>query len=303
MPTVFPQIRIGNPIRHDRLSVFPLFADTLPAVEYVLGAEGLADGTVVVEEVSESGTVAKLSVTNKTDFLALFLEGEQLIGAKQNRILNTSLLVAANSKATIPVSCVEQGRWRFNSTNFELSGTYSPTKLRHALKASVSDSINMGGGHESDQQLLWEEVAESQQEHGIFSETLAMEDTFDSNREKLAELEKQFGYVEGACGVAVALGKQVVALDLFDKSATCQKVWNRLLSGCFLDSLVSKGTEELAETRDVETLLTELGATAWQSAAPAGEGEEFRAATESGTQASALCYTGRFVHGSAVAAV
>jgi hypothetical protein len=92
-------------------------------------------------------------------------------------------------------------------------------------------------------------------------------------------------------------------LDLFDKPETCQKVWDRLLSGALLDSLVSKGTDELAEARDVETLLTDLGATAWQSAAPAGEGEEFRAATAGGTQASALCYAGRFVHGSAVAAV
>ena len=303
MLSAFPQIRIGNPIRHDRLSIFPLFADTLPAVEYVLGAEALADGTVVVEEVGEAGTVDKLSVTNTNPFPVLFLEGEQLVGALQNRMLNTSLLFAANSKGTIPVSCVEQGRWLFTSTDFESSNSFSTTKLRRVLKASVSDSINKGGGHESDQQLLWEEVAESQQEHGVFSETMSMEDTFDSRREKLAELQSQFGYVEGACGVAVALGKQVVALDLFDKPATCEKVWDRLLSGALLDSLVSKGTDELAETRDVETLLTELGATAWQSAAPAGEGEEFRAATEGGTQASALCYTGRFVHGSAVAAV
>jgi hypothetical protein len=303
MLTAFPQIRIGNPIRHDRLSIFPLFADPLPSVKYILGAEALADGTVVVEEVSESGSVPKLSVTNTTPFLVLFLEGEQLIGAKQNRILNTSILVAANSKATLPVSCVEQGRWRFKTKQFGSSDTCSPSKVRHALKASVSDSIIMGSGHKSDQGRVWEEVAKSQQRHGVSSETMAMEDTFDSHRDSLAKLQKQFGYVEGAYGVAVALGKQVVALDLFDKPATCQKVWNRLLSGCFLDSLVSEGTDELAETRDVEMLLTDLQATAWQSAAPAGEGEEFRAATKRGTQASALCYTGRFVHGSAVAAV
>ena len=113
MSTAFPQILIGDPIRHERLSIFPLFTDPLPAVEYVLGAEALADGTVVVEEVSESGSVPNLSVTNTSSFLVFFLEGEQLIGAKQNRILNTSILVAANSKTTIPVSCVEQGRWQF----------------------------------------------------------------------------------------------------------------------------------------------------------------------------------------------
>jgi hypothetical protein len=75
MPTAFFQIRIGDPICHDRLSVFPLFADTLPAVEYILGAEGFADGTVVVEEVSKAGTVAKLSVTARPTFWRSSLKG------------------------------------------------------------------------------------------------------------------------------------------------------------------------------------------------------------------------------------
>ena len=299
----FPEIRIGDPIRHDRLSIFPLFAGPLPPVEYVLGAEALAEGTVVVEEVSESGSVPKLSVTNKTPFLVLFLEGEQLVGAKQNRILNTSILVTANSKTTIPVSCVEQGRWHSKSKHFGSSDTYSPSRLRHALKASVSVAVVGGLGHASDQSRVWAEVSRHQAAHKVSSETMAMEDTFESKRSKLTELQKQFGYVDGACGVAVALGKQVVALDIFDKPATCQKVWDRLLSGCLLDSLVSEDNDEPADTHDVEHLLIELGATNWQSTAPAGEGEEFRVATERGTQASALCYTGRFVHGSAVAAV
>jgi len=43
--------------------------------------------------------------------------------------------------------------------------------------------------------------------------------------------------VEGATGLAVAIGNKVVALDLFDKPATCRKVWNRLLSGLVLDAL------------------------------------------------------------------
>ena len=36
--------------------------------------------------------------------------------------------------------------------------------------------------------------------------------------------------------MAVAFGKQIVCLDLFDKPSTCQKVWDRLLSGGLLDA-------------------------------------------------------------------
>ena len=38
------------------------------------------------------------------------LDGEQLVGAKQNRILKTTALVAAQSEVTMPASCVERGR-------------------------------------------------------------------------------------------------------------------------------------------------------------------------------------------------
>ena len=107
--SVFPSIHVGEPIRCNQVSVFPLFADAPAPVEYALGVDAINDGSVVVEEISEAGSVPTLSVTNKASLLVLFLEGEQLVGAKQNRILNTSILVAANSKTTIPVSCVTTG--------------------------------------------------------------------------------------------------------------------------------------------------------------------------------------------------
>jgi len=45
-------------------------------------------------------------VANGADRPLLLLDGEELIGAKQNRILNTTVLVAAHTEVTIPVSCV-----------------------------------------------------------------------------------------------------------------------------------------------------------------------------------------------------
>ena len=302
MSTIFPSVHVGDPIRHRQVSVFPLFVDAPAPVEYVLGAEAINDGSVVVEEISESGSVPTLSVTNKANLLVLFLEGEQLIGAKQNRILNTSILVAANSKTKIPVSCVEQGRWGFKSKEFGSSKTSSPSKLRYALKSSVSDSVKKGHGHMSDQGRVWDEVECLQRAHGVDSATFAMEDTFDSYREQLTELQTQFGYVEGACGVAVAIGKRIVCLDLFDKPSTCGKVWDRLLSGALLESLSPATDDSQAGIADVENFVADLGATSWEPATPAGEGQEFRSATERGSQASALCFSDRIVHGSAVAA-
>jgi hypothetical protein len=62
-------------------------------------------------EVSRGGSVPELKVVNKSDRMLLILDGEGLVGAKQNRIVNTTILIAGNTTTVIPVSCVEQGRW------------------------------------------------------------------------------------------------------------------------------------------------------------------------------------------------
>ena len=302
MAAIFPSVRVGGPIRHEQLSVFPLYADAPAPVEYALSSDAIADGSVVVEEISDAGSVPTLLVTNKANLFVLFLEGEQLIGAKQNRILNTSILVAANSKTTIPVSCVEQGRWRFKSKLFASSRAYSPAKLRYFVKLSVTESLQKGHGHKSDQSRVWAEVAEHQQERGVPSESSAMEDTFESYRGRLGDLQKRFVYVEGACGVGVALGKQIACLDLFDRPSTCGKVWDRLISSALLESFSPDADENQAGVADVESFVADIGTAAWQTTPSAGEGQEFRSAIEHGLQASALCFAHRIVHGSAVVA-
>src|SRR5580693_4631956 len=119
----FPEVRIGDPIRHESLAVFPLFImEPGGNVDYLLSDEALAGGAVTVEELNEAGSVPNLLVDNQTDALVLFLEGEELRGAKQNRVLNTSVLVAAHSRTTLPVSCVEQGRWRYRTKHFVSGG-------------------------------------------------------------------------------------------------------------------------------------------------------------------------------------
>src|SRR3954471_9137524 len=147
--STLPDVSVGDPIRYESLFVFPLFSPPEGVVDYLLSDDAIQAGSVTVEEVSEGGSVPDLLVTNLGDSRVLFLEGEELRGAKQNRVLNTSVLVAARSKTTIPVSCVEQGRWRYRARQFGSSGSHSSPKLRHILKKSVTRSALGGQGHGS----------------------------------------------------------------------------------------------------------------------------------------------------------
>ncbi len=302
MSVTFPEIRVGEPVRHEALSVFPLFAGVASPVEYLLSDEGIGNGTVTVEEVSEGGSVPNLLVENRGDIRILFIEGEELVGAKQNRVLNTSVLIAARSKVTIPVSCVEAGRWAYKSRHFGSGGTHSPSKLRCLLKMSVSDSLRQGGGHTSDQGKVWAEVARQQKSLGTSSGTRAMSDTFENYKERVAEFQGKLKYVDGASGVAVAIGKKIVAVDMFDKPSTCQKVWNRLLSGFVLDAQEAKSDEIQAGAAEVKEMLNTTSGMSWVKAEPVGEGEEYRAESGADLHASALTFHESPVHFSLVTA-
>jgi hypothetical protein len=298
--TTLPEVRVGDPLRHEALTVFPLFSTPDEAVEYLLADEAIATGSVTVEEVSEGGSVPDLLVTNAGDARVLFLEGEELRGAKQNRVLNTSVLVAARSRTPIPVSCVEQGRWRYRTRHFASGGSHSSSKLRRHLKESVARSLKAGRGHTSDQGTVWAEVGRQMDCLGATSETAAMSDTYDHYQDRLKEFRERLPYVEGASGVAVAVGPQVVAVDVFDKPSTCRKVWDRLLSGVVMDALEAGKPEKAAGVADVEGLLSRLRAASWEPAPAVGEGREYRTDAVPPAHASALALGDSVLHGSVV---
>jgi len=291
MSVAVPHVRVGEPVRHQSLSVFPLFDGQQTPVEYLLSDEGIGSGSVTVEEVSEGGSVPDLLVENKGDVRVLFLEGEELVGAKQNRVLNTSVLIAAKSKIKIPVSCVEQGRWRYRSKHFGSSGSHSSSKLRYFLKSSVSKAVMENRGHRSDQGKVWAEVARQQSALGASSGTHAMSDTFETYKAQVADFQEKLCYVDGASGMAVAIGKKIVAVDMFDKPSTCGKVWDRLMSGYVLDALEEQTDQGQAEAADVEALLGSANGLTWEKAEPVGEGEEYRAQQGEEVHASALAFS------------
>jgi hypothetical protein len=296
-----PSVRVGSPVTHDRLTVFPLYLDAPAAPRYRLSEEALADGSAVVEEVTEGGSVPNLAVDNRGEQFVLFVEGQELRGAKQNRVLNASVLIAAKTRTVLPVSCVEQGRWRYISKQFASSDYYSSSKLRKVLKKSVNESTISGGTHTSDQGAVWGEVSRQMTSLGSTSATMAMADTVSHYKPHIDRHVAEVPYAEGAAGLVVAVGGKIVSVDLFDTSETCQKVWPRFISGMALDAMEEK--ESAAVSADeVNAALASFQSEPWQQVAAAGAGEEHRSDTAK-WHASLLSLDGTLVHGSLVSAV
>ena len=125
-PTTSFTFQLGDPVEHRGIVITPLFPARDPVAAYITLDEALPRG-LSITEISDAGSVPELAVINPLDESVLLYDGEELVGAKQNRILNVSVLVGAGAKLPIPVSCVEQGRWNRSSVDFD-----SATHISHA---------------------------------------------------------------------------------------------------------------------------------------------------------------------------
>jgi hypothetical protein len=177
-----------------------------------------------------------LTLRNKGAVMIFVLDGEEVIGGRQNRIVNASFLIAANSTVTLPVTCVEHGRWHDVSREFS-SGESMPHAMRLAKHRQVSASLARVSRPIADQGATWDAIAEKQATTGTRSATGALHDIYQSQQERLGAWEQTFPYVPGAVGFIIGLGGQITGADLFDQPETAEALWPKLRRSYALDAL------------------------------------------------------------------
>lgn len=230
-PTTLP-FQLGEPVPHRGIVVIPLFPALDPVARYVTLDEALPRG-LAITETSDVGAVPELAVSNPLDERVLLYDGEELVGAKQNRILNLTVLVEAGATIPIPVSCVEEGRWSRRSAMFDAAPHVSNAQLRRR-KAELLAARPLARG--SAQQGVWAEVREKAARMGVDSPTLASDDVFAAHVDRLAALERAFPLEPGQCGTVLALGDSL-CLDWVSRPDAFACLWPKLRRGYLLDAL------------------------------------------------------------------
>ena len=284
---------VGRPITRLGISLFPVYlaGNDLPEI-----ATGRNAG-LVVEELPAS-TVPFLKVTNPTNRPVLIPEGEQLIGGLQDRVLNTSVLVAPSTHVDIPVSCLEQGRWG-NRRDFDRGRAFAPRRARRAKNASVADSVRKAGSRRSDQAAVWNTIDRELARLGVDSGTRAARDAEgflrrDRSRAGTVERLARRGPLPGQCGVAVAHGRRVVAVELFGNYDLLLRHWEGLVRSHLMERPTADGYP--SATR----VLHRIRRFATAAAVPnrgVGLGQEFHV-NDRRTVGQALVHNGAVVHAS-----
>jgi len=292
----FEQLEFGAPQHFRNLTLFPLLRrEATGEPQYALLEDVILQGEAKVTELNGAGSVPELRFENNSTRAVLLLDGEELIGAKQNRVLNLTILAPPRQTIVIPVSCVEAGRWHMQTPNFKPSAHVMYGSARAARAAHVTDSMRTIGTRRSDQSALWSEIALKSSRVGGQSPTQAMSAMYERHAVSVEEFVRAFAWRERQAGVAFAIGGRLLGLDLLDHPATMRRVLPKLVRSYTLDALDSPaGTDGASVSQLVEFLAQVTSAPSFaQPAVGLGKDVRFGGPTITG---AALCVEDGYIH-------
>jgi hypothetical protein len=317
-------VRPGEVLRAGALTLIPLLAASEQVkrqTHYLPLDEALRSKLVAITEQTQE-RVPELLATNTAEVPVVLVGGEQVIGGLQNRVLNTTILLAARSVLPIPVTCVEAGRWHEayreddapmgTDDAQEMGAEHSArrafssdeaayAKLRKLHAKAVTASLASGSGHRSDQGAVWGEVAQRVALSGSYSPSGAMDTLYKTpeRANKLKEMVDALRRPEGALGFVAVLPSEVLGAELFADETLADAYWPMLARSYALEVLDAsepsgEHSGEAGTARDVGLLEAALAATVQVHQSP-GLGEDARL-VGSRVSGAGLVYDGAVVH-------
>ncbi len=315
-------VRQAEPLRAGALTLIPLMPTPERAARqtgYLPLEEALRRNLVAITEQARA-SVPELLAVSTADAPVVLVGGEQVIGGLQNRVLNTTILLAPHVELQIPVTCVEAGRWhdapdvypentsatepmdptaqRARSRSFS-SDEAAYAQLRKMHAKTVTHSLSTGGGYHSDQGAVWGEVADRMAATRSYSPSGAMQALYKTpeRARKLKESVEALKRPEGALGFVALINGAVLGAELFADEDLASAYWDKLVRSYAVEALDSDDSsteEESASTGEARLLEDALAAEVQIHPSP-GLGIDARLVSAS-VSGAGLVHEGNAVH-------
>jgi hypothetical protein len=296
------EMHVSAPLMHKNLTVFVLHRANRPdgEIEYLTLDEATEKGLVKITE-AEREQVQQLSITY-TGTKPLFLAAGELVkGGKQDRTLQSSLVVPPKTKqAALPSFCVEASRWHggkvFQSAK-NVAANVSQQALQFEGQGRVWESVRQY------KMQLRENAAKVAGTQPKASRTSSLNEELEAGEVKqlLSGYEKTIAKAgDGlACplGLAYAVDGRVTAVHVFHSSSLFGKFKDKLLRSAAIDAAVGKIDKkpEKVTATDLQNFLAQAGDGAKKTMEPGFKNKVTRYLNDK-TFTSLLAYRDDTVH-------
>jgi len=281
-------ISVGEPRSFRNLLIFPLMTERRSGRSFLPIDQAIQRSDLDVKE-KGSGEVNTVRVRNNGSSLVFGLAGDMIVGAKQDRMLKSDVLIPAHSGwLEIEVYCTEHGRWTAQTEKFGTTNRVVPGKLR--ARAAQTESQNE----------VWAGVAEAKSDLGAAVGGTALRGIYDDDKVQdqtrcyIQELLPVPEASSRTCGVLVAVGDEILCVDIFASHELFLAMWNKLLNSYVLDALRRHSDGGLSSS-DARTFVRALEGAEIEARHTPGKGRLYRVNTSDGS-GSALVFDEHVVH-------
>ncbi len=212
--------------RINNYTFIPITSSRENGLDYITLKKALEDGVVEIGELEDGASVPEVKVYNKSEKYLILFDGEHLIGAKQNRIINKTIIVEPFSEILIPVSCTEEGRWHHNSDKFSKSDCNATLHMRKASK--------LEGDHQSE---VWGQVNCLLRSTKSISSTSSLHDIYEDISPKIEDMKAKIIKLPSQVGLMIYRNEAFLGLDIINDTDLFSDLYDNLVNGYLLESL------------------------------------------------------------------
>lgn len=195
------------------LEVTPLILEGAAGTPFLLAPEAIDRGLLEIAE-RGGGSVPTVKATNRGTDDVLILEGDTLIGCKQNRIVAHTIIVAPGKAVDVSVGCMESGRWAHRSPRFSSGKLRADPWLRKKRKLEVMAAMRAGDRARIDQSMLWNDVEDQLACHSVGSRTRDYHRVFEELGDDAIDKASRFTPVKDQVGVIAMWRGHLLGLEV-----------------------------------------------------------------------------------------
>lgn len=278
---------------YKNVTAIPIKTDKFAKKDFITVKKGYEMGLVEIKELEKS-SVKTVVCKNYAVVPLLLIEGDEITGAMQNRIINDSMLIPAKSIKKISVSCTEHGRWKSEGNNLFAPSEYSlNSDTRERRRSAVLENRDY-------QSEVWNSISDLEMSHDFRSNTSALHDNYDNSKSLQDDYLEHFNIEEGQNGVIFFINGEFKGIELFYNHSIYKEYHEKTFRSYIIDALVNEDKEfektdgdEL--TKKIIGIFENISSSKFKKYETVGLGENIKFNNEIGTGAG-LIFEGELIH-------
>ena len=278
--------------KYENVEAIPIKSDYFGKKDFLTLKKGYEMGLVEIKEL-ENSTVNTVLCKNDSVAPLILIDGDEITGAMQNRIINDTLLIPAKSTINIPVSCTEHGRWHTKGEGAE-SRTFKPSlySANHTTRSRKSRASYEERDYQGE---VWDSISEFESRSNFKSMTSALNDSYENLKDKQNDYLSKFHIEDGQNGVIFIVNGEVKGLELFYNHSIYKEYHEKLCRSYIIEAIVEKKSVDNIDRLELMKVLENISQSEFKSKKSIGLGDNLKFSNDFGS-GSGLVWEDELIH-------